>query len=183
MKKIVVSLLACFAFAQGAFAADAAPAPNAASTAAVREVLDAMNYRATWKAMVEQMTKAMPGIIRQQTEAALKSDSRLTEAQRQEGMAKLEADMPKVTDMLAKVMFDPSLVVEMEAEMTVLYSRFFTADELKQMAAYYRSPLGSKSLQVMPQVMAESMAIGQRLTAPRIQQAMEQFRKDLRSQP
>ncbi|WP_374583675.1 DUF2059 domain-containing protein [Pseudoduganella sp.] len=179
MKKIVVSLLACFAFAHGAFAADAAPAPaaNAASAAAVREVLDAMNYRATWSAMVGQMTKAMPGIIRQQTEAALNADTRLTDAQRKERLAKLDADMPKVTEMLAQVMFDPALVVEMEAEMTTLYTRFFTADELKQMAAYYRSPLGTKSLQVMPQVMAESMAIGQRLTAPRIQKAMEQFRK------
>lgn len=179
MKKFVVSLLACCTFAHGAFAADAAPTPaaNAASAAAVREVLDAMNYRVTWAAMMGQMTKAMPGMIRQQTEVALKADSRLTDAQRKERLAKMEADMPKIAEMMDKVMNDPGLVAEMEAEMTTLYTRYFTTDELKQMAAYYRSPLGAKSLQVMPQLMAESMAIGQRVTAPRIQKAMEQFRK------
>jgi len=63
----------------------------------------------------------------------------------------------------------------METELVGLYSRHFTADELKQIAAYYRTPVGAKSLQVMPQVMAESMAISQRVTMPRIQKAMEQF--------
>ena len=60
--------------------------------------------------------------------------------------------------------------------MIALYSRHFTADELKQIAAYYRTPVGMKSMQLMPQVMAESMAIGQRVTTPRLQKAMEQFR-------
>lgn len=48
MKKIVVALIASFALAQGVFAADQAPAP--ANAAAVRDLLDAMNYRSMWKA-------------------------------------------------------------------------------------------------------------------------------------
>lgn len=179
MKKIVVSLLAGFAFAHGAFAADAAPAPapDAASASAVRELLDAMNYRTLWKASMDQMTKAMPGMMRQQAEAALNADTRLTDAQRKERIAKVEAEMPKFAAVMGSVMSDPGLMVEMEGEMITLYTRYFTADELKQIAAYYRTPLGAKSLQLMPQVMTESMAIGQRVTMPRIQKAMEQFRK------
>ncbi|WP_426170409.1 DUF2059 domain-containing protein [Pseudoduganella sp. R-34] len=172
MKKIVVALIASLALAQGAFAAEPAPA----NAAAVRELLDAMNYRTMWKASMEQMSKTLPGIMRQQIEATIQADTTLTEAQRKEKLQQLQAQLPKMTEILNSVFTDPGLMADMEAEMIALYSRHFTADELKQIAAYYRTPVGMKSMQLMPQVMAESMAIGQRVTMPRIQKAMEQFR-------
>ncbi|MGW8391146.1 DUF2059 domain-containing protein [Pseudoduganella sp. HUAS MS19] len=175
MKKIVVALIASFALAQGGFAADQAPAP--ANAAAVRELLDAMNYRTMWKASMDQMSKTLPGIMRQQVEATVKADTSLTDAQRREALLKMEGELPKMAEAVAGVLSDPGLMADMEAEMIALYSRHFTADELKQIAAYYRTPVGTKSMQLMPQVMAESMAIGQRVTMPRIQKAMEQFRK------
>lgn len=174
MKKIVVALIASIALAQGAFAADQAPAP--ANAAAVRELLDAMNYRAMWKASMDQMSKTMPDMMRQQVEATIKADNSLNDAQRREALLKMEAELPKAAGVVSGVLSDPGLMVEMEGEMIALYSRYFTAEELKQIAAYYRTPVGMKSMQLMPQVMSESMAIGQRLTTPRIQKAMEQFR-------
>ena len=174
MKKIVLALIAALTLAQGAFAADQAPAP--ANEAAVRELLDAMNYRVTWKASMEQMSKTMPGIMRQQMEAGIKADTSLTEAKRKEKLQQMDANLPKMAEVLNSVFTDPSLMADMENEMIALYSRHFTADELKQIAAYYRTPVGMKSMQLMPQVMAESMAIGQRVTTPRLQKAMEQFR-------
>jgi hypothetical protein len=167
MKKIVVALLASVALAQGAFAADAAPAPAPANAAAVRELMDAMNYRTMWKASMDQMSKTMPNMMRGQMEAAIKADTSLL---------KMEAELPKMAAVLGNVFNDPGLMDDMEVEMIALYSRHFTVDELKQIAAYYRTPVGTKSMQLMPQVMAESMAIGQRVTMPRIQKAMEQFR-------
>jgi len=175
MKKIVVALIASFALSQGAFAADQAPAP--ANAAAVRELLDAMNYRTMWKASMEQMSKSMPNIMRQQIEATVKADASLNDAQRREALLNMEAELPKMAEVVNGVLSDPGLMVEMEGEMVALYSRYFSADELKQIAAYYRTPVGMKSMQLMPQVMAESMAISQRVTMPRIQKAMEQFRK------
>jgi len=171
MKKIVVALIASFALAQGAFAADAAPA----NAAAVRELLDAMHYRVTWQASVDQMSRALPEMMRQQIGSTIKANTNLTDAQKQQQLQQMEADLPKMAEVTRGVLNDPALVTEMETELVGLYSRHFTADELKQIAAYYRTPVGAKSLQVMPQVMAESMAISQRVTMPRIQKAMEQF--------
>jgi uncharacterized protein len=177
MKKIILALATSIAFAQGAYAADAAPANAGANAAAVRELLDAMNYRTMWKASMEQMAKAMPDIMRKQAEGAINADTSLTDAQRREKLLQMEAELPKMAAVLNGVFNDPGLMADMETEMIALYSRHFTADELKQIAAYYRTPIGMKSMQLMPQVMAESMAIGQRVTMPRIQKAMEQFRK------
>ena len=38
-----------------------------------------------------------------------------------------------------------------------IYARHFTAQELRDMIAFYRTPTGVKALQLMPQVMAETM--------------------------
>ncbi len=174
MKKIVVALAASFAFAQTGFAAEAVAPSNAA---AVRELLDAMNYRATTKATMEQMSRSIPSMMRQQAEAALKADAKLTDAQRAEKLAKLDSELPKIGAAVEGVLNDPALMAELENEMLALYARHFTADELKQMAAYYRTPAGSKTIRLMPQVMGEAMAISQRITMPRMQKAIEQVQK------
>jgi uncharacterized protein len=61
-----------------------------------------------------------------------------------------------------------------------VYARHFTVDELKGLAAFYRTPLGAKALHEMPQVMGEfTSAIVPRLDTLR-QQTGEAFNKVLR---
>jgi uncharacterized protein len=176
MKKTVVALFASLAFAHGAFAAESTPAPVAANVAAVRDLMDAMNYRSMWQASMEQMAKTIPSLIREQALQRINADAKLNDAGRKESLAKMDAEVPRAAAALQGVLTDPALMAEMETEMVSLYSRHFTADELKQMAAYYRTPVGQKNMRMMPQVLAESMAISQRITMPRMQKAIEQFK-------
>jgi len=47
-------------------------------------------------------------------------------------------------------------------EMSVLlYHKYFTHDEVKQMIVFYSSDLGRKTIQVMPMLLRESMTLGQ----------------------
>jgi len=179
MKKIVLALVAAAAFAANASAAgQAAPVAVAQASpetaAAIKELLQAMNYRTLMKQSFEQMAKALPAMMQQEAEAGIKADARLTEAQRKERLAKMEAEMPKVAAALSTVFSDPSLIDDIEKEMIPLYSRFFSAEQMKQIAAFYRTPAGARALQVMPQLMPEAMAIGQRVAQPRIAKALEQ---------
>ena len=61
-----------------------------------------------------------------------------------------------------------------------IYARHFTTAELRQLLAFYQSPLGEKSLRVLPQITTETMA----LIMPRMQQlqaqVVEAFTKVLR---
>ncbi len=41
----------------------------------------------------------------------------------------------------------------------IIYAKYFTADELRAMLAFYRSPAGRKALAVMPQVIADSVKL------------------------
>jgi hypothetical protein len=61
-----------------------------------------------------------------------------------------------------------------------IYARHFTAQELRELAAFYRTPTGQKALKEMPQVMADTFAV----VMPRLRdieaQTAEAFAKVLR---
>jgi hypothetical protein len=52
----------------------------------------------------------------------------------------------------------------------VIYARHFSADELRELLAFYRTPIGAKALRELPQITAEVMA----LIMPRLQQVQQQ---------
>jgi hypothetical protein len=73
------------------------------------------------------------------------------------------ADVEKDVDAMIPVLLEgmSSRVGELADQMATLYARNFTADEMKQMTAFYLSPVGQKFLEKMPTVAQQSMQIGQ----------------------
>ena len=61
----------------------------------------------------------------------------------------------------------------LEPELLELYTRAFSEAELKELVAFYQTPLGSKVLERMPQLMAMSA----QLTQTRLQQAVPEVDK------
>lgn len=60
-------------------------------------------------------------------------------------------------------LFMPEIATRLPAfvdEIAVLYTKHFTIDELRQLNAFYSSPVGQKSASVMPQIMQQSMQMG-----------------------
>nr|WP_229503064.1 DUF2059 domain-containing protein [Pseudoduganella guangdongensis] len=55
-----------------------------------------------------------------------------------------------------------------------MYARHFSAEDVKALTAFYRSPAGKKALQVMPQLMADSAQVAQKLTQERAKRIIEQ---------
>jgi len=56
-----------------------------------------------------------------------------------------------------------------------IYDQHFTLAELRQLVAFYESPIGKKAIGEMPAIMQESMAVGQRWgesLAPEIQERL-----------
>ena len=46
-------------------------------------------------------------------------------------------------------------VMDSMQDMPQIYARYFTADELHQLAAFYKTPIGAKALSQIPMVMAD----------------------------
>jgi uncharacterized protein len=62
----------------------------------------------------------------------------------------------------------------------VIYARNFSVDELRELTAFYRAPLGQKVLQKLPTVMQESMTTFQRFGQEIGREAGEQMVNELR---
>lgn len=169
MKKILIALTCAAAFAGApsfAFAQDAAP--NAQQAAAVKELMDAMDVRKMMTASFTEMEKALPQMMRAQVTAVINADPTASDEKKKEALAKVEQVLPGAADAVNRMFRDPALIDEMMAEIGPLYARNYTVDELKQLSAFYRTPLGQKMLALSPRLAAESMAVGQKIVAPRL---------------
>lgn len=68
----------------------------------------------------------------------------------------------------------------MKEDMVQLYAREFTEKELKELAKFYQTPIGRKTIDKMPQLMTAGMEIGQRRIQehlPELQQAIAEKMK------
>jgi hypothetical protein len=180
MKKIV--LAACFALSFAIPSAYAQSAQSAApvdpdSAAAVKELLVAMHYRDTMQQTIDQMMENMPAMILQQVTASFNHDKAMTDAQKKDAIEKATGELPKATAAIAAVFNDPALMDEIAAEFVPLYARHFTAVEIRQLAAFYKTPVGMKMVAVMPQIAGETMQISQKVMMPRMSAAMQKITK------
>src|SRR5262249_38444319 len=114
------------------------PPPDA--MAAARELVVAMHG-------ADQLKTVLP-ILMQQLKPAIV-----------QGGAEIERDYDVIVpQLLDGVAARSSEFMELVA---TVYARIFTADELRQVTAFYRAPIGQKLLAKMPTITQESMLAGQ----------------------
>ncbi|AVR95901.1 DUF2059 domain-containing protein [Pseudoduganella armeniaca] len=158
---------------------EAAPAAAASSAAldpatvkAVRELLDSMDYRKLVGDAFSKTAAQMPQMMRSGAEAAVRGTPNLSDAERAKRLADVDKRLAKIGPMMTQLFNDPTLIDDMIEEIVPLYARHFTADEMRQLAAFYRTPVGAKALEKMPLLMSEGMKIGQKVVEPRVQKLM-----------
>jgi hypothetical protein len=65
-------------------------------------------------------------------------------------------------------------------ECAKIYARRFTAEELRQVTDFYRTPTGEKFIREQPEVMKESMILGQQWGQAVGQEVQKQMIEELR---
>lgn len=68
------------------------------------------------------------------------------------------------------------LLVDMESMVSGILSKHFTEEELREMLAFQKSPVGQKSLEKMPQIMQETMTWAQQKTVSSVPSLTAQMR-------
>jgi hypothetical protein len=175
VKKIVILLAAALAFSSVPALAQTA-ALNADTTVAAKELMDVMNARAMMRASMQQMSQQMPQMLRAMMGPVMEGKGKqLTAEQKKALEVKLEQSIPGMVGAMQKVFGDPKLSEELERETTAIYARNFSADEMRQMVAFYRSPVGAKMLATMPKLMQESMVASQKIIVPRMGKLIEEM--------
>jgi hypothetical protein len=176
VKKSLAAIASALSFisAPAAFAATPAPSADPAVVAATKQMLASMTIRDVMMASLKQADQQMPAQIAASLNMAIDSDTTLSADKKAEAHKKLQEALPKLTAQTHSMLTDPSLVDDMLAEMVPLYADTYTLDEIRQLSAFYASPLGQKMLANMPTLMSRSMEISNRVMMPRIQKMMAQ---------
>jgi uncharacterized protein len=139
-RTLVAGLTVFLLAAAPAPAQSPAPAPDDAMTAA-RELITTMRT-------VDQFKAILPAILQNLKPAIVQN--------RPEVARDLDAVMPLLIEGMA------ARVNEIVDEITALYARNFSAEELNAITAFYRGPVGQKFLSKLPAITQESMVIGQK---------------------
>ncbi len=86
----------------------------------------------------------------------------------QAGVDEIKAAIDKWYD--AEIKFD-----EIRPKMIDIYVQNFSEDDLKQLVAFYNSPVGQKAIKSLPVVMSQSMALTQEYTKSKIPMLTDQI--------
>jgi len=134
--------------------------PAAAQTTSSPEVVQAAAELASImsKDLLTQMTNQMTAQVWPQIEAKARGSLDT------ETLAELRAEFERVV---------VNFVTQSLKDMPGIYARYFTVDELHDMAAFYRTSTGQKALQRMPKVLGESYG----LLLPRLPGLQEELKQ------
>ncbi len=131
-------LLACTMTIVGSAGAQT-PSPDA--LAAARELIEVTRSADQFKALLPVVAKSIkPAIV--------------------QGRSEIERDYDAIMPLVLERM--NARTGEIIEQLATLYANNFTADELREGAAFYRKPTGQKFLAKLPQIFQESMALGQK---------------------
>jgi uncharacterized protein len=182
-----ISIFCCGVFmlltAQGLVAqqpAAAAQQPlSAEKRALIKEFLEVIdtkkNVMALFNAMIEEQEKQMPGIVWASI-SALASVQQLTEKQRLDLKRDLTKDSTRMSHRLRELFMEKINLGELIERISyVVYDKYFTESELKDIIAFYRSSTGQKTISVMPNLVAESMAQTAEAIKPKLVEVITEF--------
>ena len=134
---------------------------------AARELLETMNFEKTMEASIEASLDAQMGEFAQMGLPP-------------EGITELKKEM---LSFFTEVM----TYEEMEPEMIKIYTESFTADEMREMTKFYLTPVGKKSVQLIPKLTTQGMALGQQMVQERSRELQQRiipvFQKHMPKEP
>jgi len=136
-----------------------AQAPDAARLAAAKEMMSVAG-------VAKQFDEVMPLLTRQLSEGFV-------------AVAPDKADEIRAVFKQLSVKFIDRKG-ELMDQVAAVYAEQLTSEELVAIAAFYRSPVGTKFIAIQPQVMRQAMTLGQRWGAQLGREIEEEARRELK---
>ena len=96
--------------------------------------------------------------------------------------AETDEAIARCREIAATVMAETLAEANLIDEAIPIYEKYFTHEEILEIIAFNESPTGQKSIEVMPQLMAESMQAGQRWAMTVMPQVQEKVLAQMREE-
>ena len=173
--------LAVLTFVSFGAAAQTPATVDVEQRAAVKELLDAINFKQMLAQMSGPMMQQMGQMFDQMIEAS-PSSRKLSPEQKDAARKAAQESSAKSAKAMTELYNDPVVIQGFEDVMARAYAKNFTTAEIKATTAFYVSPVGKKALTIMPKMMQETMPEIMAVIAPKMSAIMETATKDVASQ-
>jgi len=150
--------------------------------ALIKELIDVSHSKQTVEAMLkaqsEEMDKRLPEIIWQGV-SGLKELKTLTAAQKEQLRLKVLSNSGRTGRRMYDLLLEKINFNKLIDDISVpLYDKYFTETELGDLVAFHKSPTGKKVIEVMPNLVAESMTRTSDIIMPQIGAMMTQLQEE-----
>ncbi|MEP6719334.1 MAG: DUF2059 domain-containing protein [bacterium] len=150
--------------------------------ALIKELLELTNSKKTMdtmlKAQAEQMDKQMPDMI-WQIVSNMKELQALTAAQREEIRAELTETSLRSGRRIYEVLLEKIDFNKVVEDISVpIYDKYFSESELSDLVAFNKSATGKKILEVMPNLVSESMTRASEVILPKVSEVITQLQAE-----
>jgi len=161
MKKGFTALAATIVLICAPVFVHAAPLASSDPTVvtATRELLATMKAREIVTSMLAQIEQQMHSLEVVGEGSAIVVKANLTPEQKAEEIKKANTRIKALNARTHAVISDPAFIDGLIEELVPLYAETYTLDEIRQLIAFYASPLGQKMQASAPPLMTRSMEI------------------------
>ena len=159
--------------------------------ALIKELLETTDARKTamsiYKSIIEQEESQLPDLVWQAV-SGIKEVQALTPAQQQELRKQVTKESARMSQRIKELFSERIDFAQVVEDLSyVLYNKYFTAAEIRDLISFYRSSTGKKTIEVMPSLFAESMSQTLVVIKPKLadivteltNEEMNRIRKDL----
>ena len=162
--------------APAAPAATAQPAPvvvTPEARAAIKDLIETTKTRENIAKTFQAMSQNLPPQMAQAMNVSIENNASLSSEQKQKVRANMNQPFETAAKEAIAMITDPKIVEESIDRMYPIYAKYYAPEEIRQITAFYKTPVGAKSLTIMPQVINESMQSGFAIFQPRLNALME----------
>lgn len=147
--------------------------------AAIKEMVALMNADNQTEQLIKVFSEQMQDTRRETVKAIIKERIDLTAADKKqlENML-LEEEKDKYKPMQQRLLAKIDYNTVIDEMMLEVYDKFFTLEEIRELIAFYKTPVGQKLLKQVPAIAAESMKVTQTKLLPRLMEALREIEQE-----
>jgi uncharacterized protein len=158
MRSTVLTLLFAAVFLLAAAEARAQQTTPPEKAALIKELIELTGAGSNAVAVMNSVIAQVQSDSRKQFEAALEKMHSLTPEEREVLAEKEAEDAKRINDRVMQLFRERIDFKKITEEVSYeIVDKYYTADELKDLIAFYKTPTGQKSIKLTPQIFADTM--------------------------
>jgi hypothetical protein len=155
------------------------PDDSAEKKAVITELLDISRVTKNAEIGFKSITDAQINGLNTMLSDRIDKDPKMTAEEKEKAKKTLIANMDKRMQRFRQLCEEKINIPQMTNEIyQTLYAKYFSVSELKDLVAFYKSPTGQRSLDVLPQLTMEAMQMIMSSMQPKIQEVGQQIEQE-----